>query len=112
MVAVNGMEWDVQAFDADFMERFEAAVNQLNQDKDGVPNDSVSASIRYQCARMRAFFDGIFGQGAGNEAIPKDNLETATDAVERVIQAVVEQREAYQARLARYQPNRAQRRAK
>lgn len=111
MVTVNGVQMEIDALDADFIERFERAAGVLGEKDAGTPKDSLTAAMRYQCRCIRAFLDAVFGKGTGKAVLPKDNIGEAFAAVEDISNEVRRQRETYEARLQRYRPNRMQRRA-
>lgn len=111
MITINGVELDVEALDADFAERWQRAAAALGEKDDQTPDD-LTAAMRYQCACIRAFFDDVFGDGTGAAVLPKDNVGTAFAAVEAASTEMLRQQEEHRARMQRYAPNHAKRRAK
>lgn len=111
MITINGVELDVEALDADFVERVQRAAEALGERDSQIPEDP-AASIRYQCACIRTFFDEVFGEGTGAAVLPKDNEAVAFAAVEAVSVEALRQREEHRSRMQRYAPNRAKHRAK
>lgn len=115
---VNGVSLPLDLSDADTMERYEAAFDQLAADEKAIPKDGkASARIRAYCAMFRRLYDSIFGEGTSARifADTPDNTHSY-DAVYCSLLDYVRAQSASNAQhtaelVSKYAPNRAQKRA-
>lgn len=110
MIKLNGIELELDIFDADTADRYEKAVDLLPCEPAGT---KMSDAIRSESKSAREFIETIFGEGVGVKVLPKDNLTTAYEVVETVIDEFIAQAEkasTMRQKLQKYSPNRAQRR--
>lgn len=99
---INGFELQVDLYDADFAEHYEKALELIRKpslDKDA----KLSDCIRHECQKVCDFFDELFGAGTANTIFKgKVNLNTALDYADLVIDEIISQRQAMEARTAKY----------
>lgn len=108
----RGMDLDFDIYDADTAERYEAAVEAVSAASAVVEGETLSTSIRRQCSVVFDFFDGLFGDGFHKELFgARTNLMECLDVFAEFMAAVDAQRQALTARVNKYTPNRAARRA-
>lgn len=91
----NGAEYEFDVRDADCSELFENAVSAMEEDEKNIPKTGkVSDIIRAQCAMIKKFFDGVFGEGAGVAiCTEKSNVSVCYDAYEKFLLMVREQKD-------------------
>ena len=118
---VNGCELHLDLTDADTVERYESAFDQLSEEAAQIPEDArASVRIRAYCAMYRRLYDRIFGEGTSEQIfreIPDNTtaydgvyasfLEFAAAQTTEIAKAKAERAE----HLRRFLPNRAQHRA-
>lgn len=65
---IGKFEAEIDATDADFLERYEAAVEKYNEDVAKMPKDGkMSEQMRCVCDIVNRTMDGIFGEGASDK---------------------------------------------
>lgn len=70
----NGAEYEFDARDLDDAERFEKALQIMEEQEKNMPKDGTASSlIRYQCQMLKEFFDNCLGEGAGDAVCTKKN---------------------------------------
>ena len=62
-VTINGTKLHVDAEDASFMERYQAAYDAMSANPADTLNDNPATVIRKYCQSYRNFFDALFGDG-------------------------------------------------
>lgn len=88
---LRDIAFDFNPLDADDMQRFEDCAKALSEIK--VPGDlSAAESIRYQCAELDRFFDGVLGAGAASKLFAKagdlgDRSECAVELSRELVEA-------------------------
>lgn len=60
---INGLELHLDIEDADTVERYEAAMDQLEADVPKDKNDGAAPYIRGYCKAFRILYDALFGNG-------------------------------------------------
>lgn len=113
MIILNGVELELDIFDADTAERYEQAVDMLSKTPK-TERIKMSEAIRSESKHAREFINLLFGEGVGEKVIPKDNLDIAFIVVEQIVAEFVKQSEKvqeYKSRINQYSANRAMRRA-
>lgn len=84
-IIVQGKELEADFFDADFMERYEAATRDLHKkatDESNRKHEKVSDAFRAQCEVAREYFDRVFGEGTADMLFgEKRNLKTHMEAI-------------------------------
>lgn len=116
---INGLNLELDLEDADCMERYENAFEEMKKEENEVPKDGkASMRIRAYCRLFRNLYDNIFGEGT-SEKIFKD-IPDNTDAYDKIyfefLEFVTAQRtsaaETRNERMSKYRLNRKQRRSK
>lgn len=96
---INNVKLDGDLMDADFMERYEAAMIKMSdaaQANRGAKMPSVAAQYRAQCEVIRACFDDIFGTGTSCTLFgEKMNVMDHMKALETLSQWAVDSRKAF-----------------
>ena len=115
---INGVSLTIDLQDADQMERYEAAFDQMGEDEKTIPKDGkASVRIRAYCAMFRKLYDNIFGAGTSDKIFA--GQPTSTDVYDSVYEQflafvrgqLVGASERRAQMLQKYRPNREQRRA-
>lgn len=115
---INGLSLELDLGNADVMERYENAFDEMGEAEKQLPKDGKgSVRIRAYCRLFRDLYDRIFGGGT-SEKIFK-GIPDSTDAYDEVYCAFLEfvaaQKTAAIAekseRFSKYKPNRQQRRS-
>lgn len=63
---INGLELHLDIEDADTVERYEEALDQLGQDVPQDKSDGAAAYIRAYCKAFRTLYDSLFGEGTAS----------------------------------------------
>ena len=116
---INNLSLELDLENADCMERYENAFDEMKKEENEVPKDGkASIRIRAYCRLFRNLYDNIFGEGT-SEKIFKD-IPDNTDAYDKIyfefLEFVTAQRasaaETRNERMSKYRLNRKQRRSK
>ena len=108
----HGVELNVNLLNASFAERYEAALQKLQDDIKNVNTESLAQSIRGQIACVKSFIDTAFGAGVYvSLKMDGDDLDQHLDLVEQIVMETAAQKERIRQRFDKYSPNRAARRA-
>ncbi|WP_295219766.1 DUF6673 family protein [Ruminococcus sp.] len=77
---VNGLELYLDIEDADTVEKYEAAMDQLETDSPKDKSDGAAAYIRAYCKAFRTLYDSLFGDGTASRifADVPDNVRKYT----------------------------------
>lgn len=114
-IVINGSELEFDALDADTVEAYEKALENVNVSVERIQSEKdikLSDSIRQQCEAVFDFFDDVFGDGTSDILFDGHcNLNNCLDAFEICITSVDEQKKAFTDKFSKYMPNREQRRA-
>lgn len=116
---INGQSLELDLESADVMERYENAFDKMSEEEKQIPKDGkASVRIRAYCRVFRNLYDNIFSKGTSEKifkGIP-DNTEVYDEFYYSFLEFVAAQKTAAIARrgekLAKYRPNRQQRRSK
>lgn len=86
-IIINGVELEGNFMDADFLEPYEQAANEIGQkaaENANKPVSSLAESVREQCRTIDSYFDGIFGEGTSDKVFEgaKNDLMIHLEAVE------------------------------
>lgn len=110
---INEIELDFDIFDVDIAERYENALEKVQEEGKPVEGEKNSVVIRRQCNSIFNFFDEVFGEGTSKDIFgDRVNLMLCLKAFEEVVEDVAEQTKEAEKLTAKYSPNRAQRRLK
>lgn len=115
MMKFRDKELDFDLFDAETAEAYEAAVEAVQEANANAPkSETLSQTIRRQCAIVFDFFDDLFGDGFHKELFgDHTNLMECVDAFAEFTAAVDVQKAQLGEKISKYvpAPNRAARRA-
>ena len=113
MMEFRGKELDFDLFDAETAEAYEAATDAVMEANANSPKgETLSQTIRRQCAIVFDFFDDLFGDGFHKELFgERTNLLECTDTFAEFTAAVDAQKPQLDERNRKIAPNRAVRRA-
>ena len=116
---LNGVELEIDTGDADFIERYQRALNGIERMKDQIPKTGNVADImKKECQMMYDFFDTLFVKGTGQKLFGETNnvslceetyfqlIDICNDQIKRTTDARADRNRKY----AQYAPNRQQRR--
>lgn len=111
---INGVELeDLDIYDLEVAERYEKALEKVNEDCNKDNSKSLSEGIKYQCNLIFDFFNTVFGEGADEKIFGnKVNLMTCMKAFEEVVLKMNDQKKEIEKLSNKYSPNRAARRSK
>ncbi|MEG2412566.1 MAG: DUF6673 family protein [Clostridium sp.] len=110
---INGVELELDIYDADTAEKYEKALEDVQDIEDKVRGMKVSESIRTQCNIIFGIFNDLFGKGTDKKVFgDKVNLLTCLKAFEELVIQSNEQKGELERIASKYSPNRAQRRIK
>lgn len=115
---INGLSLELDLEDADCMERYENAFDEMKKEENEAPKDGkASARIRAYCRLFRDLYDRIFGEGTSEKIfrdIP-DNTDLYDEIYFKFLDFVTAQKnaamEAKAEKMTKYRPNRQQRRS-
>lgn len=113
---INGVALELDLEDAEALERYEAAFERMSRAENAIPKDGrASGIVRAYCGMFRGLFRDIFGENADAifDGVPV-NARRYDEIYENFLLFVKAQQEAAAGQrrelMARYRPNRAQRR--
>ncbi len=113
MLTINNIELEVDFLDADVMQRYETALDEVKKNSVNQEQKKGSQIIREQCQSVHQFFDTVFGEGTSEDVFEgRVNLLECLEAFEKVISYANEQMTEVGKIVNKYTPNRAQRRTK
>lgn len=113
-MTINGVEFDIDVTDADFIEKYEfkykeveEQINDLDKKKNTI---SIVEGIRQECKIIKDFLDYVLGEGASEKIFKgKDSLNLCLNAFEDIIDNVDKQHREMQERMNKYSPERLKR---
>lgn len=110
----NDFETEIDFTDADFMEKFENAYEDMMRNIDRTPKTGkVSEVIRGQIAVFDKFFSSVFGKSSIEKLfIGKASVEMRVEACNSLYEFRNRENQRYQTISNKYRPNRQQRRHK
>ena len=111
---INGVELEeIDIYDLDVAEKYEKALEKINDNSNRINNESLAEGIRVQCNSIFDFFNTIFGDGTDKKIFgDKVNLMTCLKAFEETVLKINEQKKEIEKIYNKYSPNRATRRSK
>lgn len=117
MITINGAEFDIDLMDADVMERFENAAEEIQSKVSQLqaPGAKVSDVVRSFCNLTEDFLDEVLGDGASEDIFGgtqnmKEHMQAYEDLFKAVDVAKNEMDSFNKQFTSKYSPNRAQRR--
>lgn len=75
-VIINGIELELNLFDADIMEKYERLNEEIKDrisDPKAYEGKTTAEGMRFQCRCVEDYFDGLFGVGTSAKVFPKNN---------------------------------------
>ena len=111
---INNVELeDIDILDADVAEKYESAIDSVNEMVEKVVGMKASESIRTQCTTIFDVFNTIFGEGTDKKVFgTKVNLLTCMKSFEELVLLLNVKNKEVEGLLNKYSPNRASRRTK
>lgn len=116
---INSLSLELDLEDADCMERYENAFEEMSKEEKQIPKDGkASVRIRAYCRLFRNLYDRLFGEGTSEKLFK--GIPENTDAYDEIYYALLDFVAAQSAdamakrneKLSKYRPNRQQRRSK
>ena len=111
-MTINGVEFDIDFTDADFIERYDEKTKEVEQQIGALREKSLSPAqgIRQECKIIKDFLDYVIGDGTSEKIFQgKDSLNLCLNAFEDMINEVDRQQQEFDARLKKYSPERTKR---
>ena len=110
---INGKEFEFDIADADCMERYEKALQIIQEEsKNAKLSGAPSEKLKVSCQLVFNFFDEVLGRGAADKIFEgKMNFRTCFEVYEQFIDDCSESCQSLTQKLSKYSSNRAQRRA-
>lgn len=113
-MTINGVEFDIDFTDADFIERYEFKYKEVEKEIEELQNkkDTINPveGIRQECKIIKEFLDYVLGDGTSEKIFKgKDSLNLCLTAFEDIIDNVDKQHKEMQERLNKYSPERLKR---
>lgn len=116
---INGAELELDMEDADVQERYENALELFDEERKQIPQDiKLSEFTRSACSLFKRLFDRIFGDGTSEKIFSgvsvsfSEYMKVYNNFLEFVNSQVNETNAYVKEMLAKYRPNRQQRRNK
>lgn len=111
---INGVELqDLDILDLEVAEKYEKALESLQELSGKVQGMSMVESIKTQCNAVFDVFNTMFGEGTDKKVFgDRVNLLTCLKAFEELVTQMNVQNAEVERLASKYSPNRAQRRAK
>ncbi|WP_346885101.1 DUF6673 family protein [Clostridium sp. UBA4395] len=110
---INGIELELDIFDADVAEKYDKAIKKVMNIEEETKGMSVGEGIRTQCKAIFKVFDELFGQGTHERVFGnKVNLLECLKAFEALITGINEKNKEIELIANKYSSNRIQRRSK
>lgn len=100
-------ETDVDFTDADFLDAIEEAKAVMSEAQNNIPVVGRSSDIvRAQCACYYAFFDTLFGEGAGDRIFcGRNSIKLCNEAAESLLAIEAAESKELESKYAKYTPN-------
>lgn len=90
---INGIRLEIDMADVDFIERYEAAFEKMQEEEEKLPQNAKNSNIAAAYVKMfYNLFDNIFGDGTGNKVFDgKRNLNLCLEAYDRFFEICTKQ---------------------
>lgn len=92
-IYINNKELDADFYDADFVDRFEAATIRMRDAAEAGKHNqykSLGDAYRAQCKIAKEYLDAIFGEGTGDDVLGTgSNIKVCMDAIAALTDASV-----------------------
>lgn len=113
MLIVNGIELEVDFLDVEVMDRYERALEEIQNHERDTKGKKMSEIMQQQCQSVFDFFDTVFGEGISEDVFSNGmNFLECYNALEAVIRYANGQLEEMNKLSNKYSPSRVQRRSK
>lgn len=116
MTIINGVEFDIDFTDADFIEKIELGYNDVVKKTQEMQknNENIQLTnaegIRQECKIIKDFFDYVLGDGTSEKLFGnKNSLDKCMNAFEDITKAKESQLADFQTRVSKYSPDRLKR---
>lgn len=111
---INGVELEgLDIYDVEFAEKYEKVLNETIKKLGNVQGETNAEIMRYQCGLVFSIFNELCGPGTDKKIFgDKVNLLVCMKAFEELVEGCNAQKAELNKMVAKYSPNRAQRRAK
>ena len=110
---INGVEFNIDFTDADFIEKIENACKKVYEEAENLKQDKqipLAEGIRQECKILKNFLDYVLGDGTSEKLFKgKDSLNQCLQAYEDIIKARTTQYNEIQAKVSKYSPDRLKR---
>lgn len=113
---INGMTFETDFTDADFIDRYERATKEMAQEAEASKTKTyrtAGEAMKTQCMIVRIYFDKIFGDGTAEKLFgDKYNLRDSLDAVARLSELGIQSRKELDSLINKYSQRQQQVRQK
>jgi uncharacterized protein YqeY len=110
---INGVNFDIDFTDADFIEKIEKASKKLYEEAEKLKQNnqlSLAEGIRQECKILKDFLDYVLGDGTSEKLFEgKDSLKKCLQAFEDIINAKQNYENDFEAKISKYSPDRLKR---
>jgi hypothetical protein len=106
---INGISFDIDFTDADFIEKIETASKKVYEETDKLKNEdyTLAEGIRQECKILKDFLDYVLGDGTSEKLFgKKDSLHLCLKAFEDIIKKKEEQVKSINELVEKYSPER------
>lgn len=116
MTIINGVEFEIDFTDADFIEKIETGYQEVNKKTEEYKQNRQNVEItnaegiRQECKIIKDFFDYVLGDGTSEKLFKgKNSLKQCLQAFEDITIAKEKEISDFQARVSKYSPDRLKR---
>lgn len=110
---INGVEFNIDFTDADFIEKIENACKKVYEEAENLKQDkqiSLAEGIRQECKILKNFLDYVLGDGTSEKLFKgKDSLNECLKAFEDIINAKQNSMNEFESKISKYSPDRLKR---
>lgn len=110
---INGVKFDIDFTDADFIEKIENASKNVFKEAEELKQNkelSLAEGIRQECKILKNFLDYVLGDGTSEKLFKgKDSLNQCLEAFEDIINAKQNAMNNFQTKINKYSPDRLNR---
>ena len=110
---INGLEFETDFTDADFIEKIEKASKRVFEEAEILKQNkelSLAEGIRQECKILKNFLDYVLGEGTSEKLFKgKDSLNQCLQAFEDIISAKQNAMNDFQTKISKYSPDRLKR---
>ena len=110
---INGVEFNIDFTDADFIEKIENACKKVYEEAENLKQNkqiSLAEGIRQECKILKNFLDYVLGDGTSEKLFKgKDSLNECLKAFEDIINAKQNSMNEFESKISKYSPDRLKR---